>query len=489
MRSLVAIPYKSTKHKVLLAVYSALFALCIAVIVIVHMGERRSHQAQGAAQLQSIATTLSEQIVPGHLRSLMERYDGRGMVVKNTQDAWYYVLHERLLKAATKNGLQRPLEVVVHDPLKQELQVIVTSAETPRFRHPWDGDHHAFMAVYGTAGSTMIRTGERRELIAFDTVNDPNGNLLGMVVARSTPQIAGTTRALARNIGLALLLFGVVGFVLFRYVGGWLKVDEETRSKLKERHEDITESIAYAGKIQRSLVPSALIYDQLFEDSFVIDRPKDVVSGDFHWVYRLDEDTVFVAAADCTGHGLPGAMIAAIGCSLLNEIVPLHAEKDPSEILGILHTRMVATLHQQGKQRGAGDGMDVALCRVDRKHHELLFAGAYRPLYWLHQGQLSVINGDRRPVGGGHHDAERRFTAHRLAYTPGDRIYLFSDGYVDQFGGPERKRFMTTRLHALIAENQHLPLKEQALVLERAFLDWKGTAEQVDDVCMLGLAV
>jgi serine phosphatase RsbU (regulator of sigma subunit) len=110
-------------------------------------------------------------------------------------------------------------------------------------------------------------------------------------------------------------------------------------------------------------------------------------------------------------------------------------------------------------------------------------------LYWLHQGQLSVINGDRRPVGGGHQDGERKFTCHRLAYTVGDRIYLFSDGYVDQFGGPERKRFMTSRLHSLIAENQHLPMKEQAVLFDRTFLDWKGNEEQMDDVSMLGLAV
>jgi serine phosphatase RsbU (regulator of sigma subunit) len=181
--------------------------------------------------------------------------------------------------------------------------------------------------------------------------------------------------------------------------------------------------------------------------------------------------------------------MATIGCSLLNEIVPQHAGKDPAEILDILHARMVATLNQKGKQRGAGDGMDVALCRVDRRAGEILFAGAFRPLYWLHQGQLSVINGDRRPVGGGHQEMERRFTTHRLAYLPGDRIYLFSDGYVDQFGGPERKRFMSARLHALIMEHKHLPLKQQARILDQAFLDWKGSGEQLDDVCLLGLAV
>ena len=112
-----------------------------------------------------------------------------------------------------------------------------------------------------------------------------------------------------------------------------------------------------------------------------------------------------------------------------------------------------------------------------------------RPLYWLHRGQLTVINGDRRPIGGSQHELDRRFTCHRLAFAEGDRIYLFSDGYVDQFGGPERKRFMATRLHTLLSAHPHLSMPEQAELLEHAFLEWKGGEEQVDDVCMIGLAV
>ncbi len=482
---------KRTKHKVLYAVYAALLVLCLAVIVIVHLGEQRSQRAQGVAQLRSITSTLSEEIGATNLQALVDRYESRGLVIKNTQDARYYVLHERLRKSALKNGLTQPLELVIHDASKKEVLTIVTSEEKPRFREPWNGDHHRFITAFGQAGSLELGKEEAREILAFDAVTDAHGRTVGMIVARSPVSLYANASmgSLMRNIGIAALLFGIAGFLLFRYVGNWLNVDEEAQQKLKERHEDINDSIAYAGKIQRALVPSALIYDELFADSFVIDRPKDVVSGDFHWVYRIDNDTCFVAAADCTGHGLPGAMMAAIGCSLLNEIVPANAHKDPSEILTILHERMVATLNQQGKQRGAGDGMDVALCRVDRKANEILFAGAFRPLYWLHQGQLSVINGDRRPVGGGHGGEERKFTAHKLAYTGGDRIYLFSDGYVDQFGGPERKRFMNARLQELIMANRHLGLKEQAVVIERAFLDWKGAAEQIDDVCMLGLAV
>lgn len=482
---------KRTKQKVLYTVYGALLILCITVIAMVHRSDSNARRAESLARLRSITGTLSEQLGANNLQALVENYDGQGMVMKNTQDARYYVLHDRLRKAFVRNSLVLPLELVIHDPRKAEVQTIVTSDATPRFRQRWNGDHAGLIAGYGRPMSMEHVEYGRSELLVCDGVVDGQGRTVGMVVARlPLAELRSASMAsLWRNIAIAALLFGLTGLLLFRSVGNWLHLDEQAQDRLKERHEDMHDSIAYAGKIQRALVPSALVYDELFADSFVIDRPKDLVSGDFHWVHRINDEVCFVAAADCTGHGLPGAMMAAIGCSLLNELVPLHAGKDPAEILTMLHHRMVSTLNQQGKQRGAGDGMDVALCRVDRATHEILFAGAFRPVYWLHQGQLSVINGDRRPVGGSQHDGERKFTSHRLAYAPGDRIYLFSDGYVDQFGGPERKRFMASRLHELILANKHLPLKEQAQVLDRAFLDWKGDAEQVDDICMLGLAV
>jgi serine phosphatase RsbU (regulator of sigma subunit) len=327
--------------------------------------------------------------------------------------------------------------------------------------------------------------------MAFDPVHDARGEVVGLVLAtRPVAELRGLLNAaLWRNIGILALLFGVTAVVLFTSVGRWLARQEHAQHRLVQRHAGVTDSIAYAGKIQRALVPDPSVYAERFRDHFVLDRPKDVVSGDFHWFHRIDDDQCFVAAADCTGHGLPGAMMAAIGCSLLNELVAAHADADPGELLARLSERMVHALHQQGSTKGAGDGMDIALCRVDRRRQEILFAGAFRPLYWLHQGQLSVINGDRMPIGGAQHGSGRRFTTHRIAYHPGDRIYLFRDGYVDQFGGPERRKFMAHRLNALIVGNQHLPLARQADVLEQAFLDWKGDLEQLDDVCLIGLEV
>ena len=139
------------------------------------------------------------------------------------------------------------------------------------------------------------------------------------------------------------------------------------------------------------MIPKPERFRELFDDYFVLNKPKDVVSGDFHWFHRLSDDECLVATADCTGHGYPGAMMAAIGCSLLNELVTQHPHKDPAELLGLLSERLIHALDQSGQRKGAGDGMDVALCRIDRKQRELLFAGAFRPLYWeIHAGEVGL---------------------------------------------------------------------------------------------------
>ncbi len=478
----------TTTRKVLFALYGALFALGVGVIAWQHTGDRHALQHETLSRLGGITSTLAAQLDGGRVTTLLGKYDARGSIIRNTQDAWYYTLHEALRKSAAANGLSTPLQLVVYDSLKQELQVVVTSGQDPVFREPYAGGAAQALRTTADAPGRLTDAGQ---LVAFDVLHDHRGRLVARVVAAepiAALQAAATGR-LWRNIGIALLTYLIIGLLLLRSVGTWVRREEEQRADLQQRHEGVNDSIAYVGKIQNALIPRPERYRELFDDFFVLNRPKDVVSGDFHWVHRINEHTCLVAQADCTGHGLPGAMMAAIGCSLLNELVVQHPDADPAALLGLLNDRMVQTLQQSGQRRGAGDGMDIALCRIDRREREILFAGAFRPLYWMHDGQLTVINGDRRPIGGSHHEGDRRFTVHRVAYHAGDRIYLFSDGYVDQFGGPERRKFMTARFNALLLEHRHMPLALQAERLEEAFLAWKGPLEQVDDVCVLGLAV
>lgn len=466
--------------------FGTLLVLCAAVIAAAHWHEMKSQREEALDRLATIASGLADQIPARHASLLLEKYTSPGLIIKPTQDARYYVVHGQLRKAAARNGMESPLLLVTKDE-RGDLVIVATSEERPRFRASLDLDA-PLRDLYETGGHAVV--GDELNFLA-PLADEQTAMTTSAILARSPASAAMSAAyaALWRNIAIALLLFGLAALVLFRSVGRWVQQTEADKLALASRNLDITDSITYAAKIQRALVPPPQAYRELFTGAFVIDRPKDLVSGDFHWCHRLNDDVCIVASGDATGHGLPGAMMAAIGCSLLNEIVPMNADKDPAELLNLLNTRVVTTLHQQGQKRGAGDGMDIALCRIDRRQREILFAGAFRPLYWLHEGQLSIINGDRKPVGGSHQDLDRKYTCHRLVYSAGDRIYLFSDGYVDQLGGPEHKRFMTTRLHQLIEANKHMPLDHQAELLEKAFLDWKGAEEQVDDVCMLGIAV
>ena len=483
---------KTTSRKVLFMLYGTLLVLSVSLIAWLHSGQLRTLKSQAFARMGGVTGTLGAQLDGGRVARLLQRYDSRGMLINNTQDAWYYVLHENLRKTAQANGLEQPLYVLAFDRATNELQVVVTSHEKPILREPFERGSTASVIEYLLADRVDAQRGLwGDDVAAFDAVRDNRGKVVGAVYT-SEPfarLIAIAQGRLWRNIAVALFVFLIVGMFLFRSVGRMVEREEAARDHWQQRHEGITDSIAYAGKIQGALVPRADQYREMFTDHFVLNRPKDVVSGDFHWYHRLSEDECFVAAADCTGHGLPGAMMAAIGCSLLNELVVQHPHMDPAELLGLLSERMVQALNQSGQRTGAGDGMDVALCRIDRKQREILFAGAFRPLYWMHDGQLTVINGDRRPVGGSQHGDHRKFTVHRVAYHAGDRLYLFSDGYVDQFGGPERKKFMSARFNDMLASNQHLSMAQQAELLEKAFLEWKGANEQVDDICVVGLAV
>lgn len=478
-------------RKILLVVYATLFALCVAVIAWMHQIDRKAQREQVMGQLASITSTMAAQLNADHVRMLLDQYDGRGMIFKSTQDARYYLLHDHLRRSAANNGFTGRLRVVTHDTRKQELQVVVTADQEPEYRMPYEGPGAEALTTRMTSGTLLSGRGDDERLLAHAPLITDKGVHVGHVVAEISvgEALVGTTGTLWRNMLLAVVVFGLAGLALMCFVGRWLQQNDAAMEDLARRHEGVTDSIAYAAKIQRSLVPPPQVYNELFDGSFVIDRPKDMVSGDFHWYHRTGPDTCFVAAADCTGHGLPGAMLSAIGCSLLNEVVSQHPDREPAELLTMLNIRLITTLHQRGVARGGGDGMDVALCYVDRKEHTILFAGAFRPLYWVHQGKLTVINGDRKPIGGAHQELDRKFTGHRLSYSPGDRIYLFSDGYVDQFGGPERKRFMASRLSALIGDIHDRPMNAQAEILERTFIAWKGSEEQIDDVCMLGLAV
>jgi len=269
---------------------------------------------------------------------------------------------------------------------------------------------------------------------------------------------------------------------------------ERQRDIVTFQKKEITDSIHYAETIQRAVLPEETILNGFFTDYFLLFRPKDIVSGDFYWMSRKDGYIVFTAA-DCTGHGVPGAFMSMLGVSFLNKIVNESGVLQPDAILNSLRENIITALKQKGAFETSKDGMDIALCSLDTDKKKLLYAGANNPLYVFRKtgSEYEHIErkGDKMPVG--FHSRMDNFTLHELELQKGDTIYLFSDGFHDQFGGPDGKKFMKTRFIRMLQENQHLDMASQKDTFNKTLDDWINYPSetcspvgQIDDVILLG---
>ncbi|HBS87497.1 MAG: hypothetical protein A2W91_00475 [Bacteroidetes bacterium GWF2_38_335] len=253
---------------------------------------------------------------------------------------------------------------------------------------------------------------------------------------------------------------------------------------VEQKNKDITDSINYAKNIQLALLPNIKVFEDTFPDSFVLYRPRDIVSGDFYWMSHKDTRTFF-AASDCTGHGVPGAFMSMLGIAFLDEIVGNNPDINANQILNQLRFNVIDSLHQTGKMGESKDGMDIGLVVVDWTKRQLQFAGANNPLYLIRNKELIEIKPDKMPIG--FHIKTQDFTNNIIDLLPDDKIYVFSDGYADQFGGPDGKKFKYKQFKEVVLEICHLTAKEQREILENKLLDWKGNFDQLDDVLVMGI--
>lgn len=259
---------------------------------------------------------------------------------------------------------------------------------------------------------------------------------------------------------------------------------------LKDKTKKITDSINYAKYIQQSILPQESEIHKLFPRSFIYYKPRDIVSGDFYWVSELD-DKIIIAAVDCTGHGVPGAFMSLIGNTLLNEIVNEKHVLHPSSILKLLHTGILKSLHQNAGEVNCQDGMEMSLCVIDYQKKIIEFAGAMNPIYIVKDNTITVMKPDVLAIGGvssiARKDAKTEFTTHQIQMEDNMLLYLFTDGYMDQFGGPQNKKFNTTQFKKLLLEIETLDMDKQKQAIEQAMNKWKGNSRQIDDMLVIGL--
>ena len=296
-------------------------------------------------------------------------------------------------------------------------------------------------------------------------------------------------------IGIFVVILGS-GFLLFRAYRAIkhanILLEEQNieikhqRDQIFQQKQEITDSIMYASRIQTAILPPEKFLDEL-ADHFILYKPRDIVSGDYYWMTQKDNKTI-VVVADCTGHGVPGAFMSMLGISFLNEIVNKGDSTQPNDILNNLRDNVVNSLHQTGEEGEQQDGMDLALCVIDNDKTRLWFAGAYNPLFLIRDGELTEVKPDKMPIGI-HKEKTDPFTNNEVPIRKGDAIYMFSDGYVDQFGGPKAKKFMSKNFKDLLVSIHNDPMKDQKEFLDSTIENWKGDVEQIDDILVMGLRI
>jgi len=256
----------------------------------------------------------------------------------------------------------------------------------------------------------------------------------------------------------------------------------EAQAKLEEQHKEITDSINYAKRIQSAILPPNKIVKEYLQDSFILYKPKDVVAGDFYWMEHSD-GKVFFAAADCTGHGVPGAMVSVVCNNALNRSVREYGMNTPGDILD--KTKELVIKEFEKSEDEVKDGMDIALCCLEG--NKLTYSGAHNPLWIIRDQEIIEIKADKQPIGK--FEFEKPFTTHEMDLIKGDSLYIFSDGYPDQFGGEKGKKFKTGNLKKLLLDIQNHPMEKQRELLNDEFERWRGSIEQIDDVCIIGVRI
>ena len=296
--------------------------------------------------------------------------------------------------------------------------------------------------------------------------------------------------------GFVLIL--VVAFLIFRNLKQKQKANsklqfayseiEEKSNLLEGKNKEVTDSIKYAKRLQEAILPSNEFIKKLFPQSFVFYKPKDIVSGDFYWFEQWGNKKLF-AAVDCTGHGVPGAFMSIVGYNILNQAINEHGLTRPNLILNELNKGITKTLKQSMEDSAVKDGMDIALCSYDETLGTLEYSGAFNSLWLLRDNKIEEIKADKQPIGLFIGEELKSFTNIEIKVENGDIVYVFTDGYADQFGGPKGKKFKYKQLQEIVLSNGNKSMDEQKQILEKSIEDWQGSLEQIDDILIIGVKI
>jgi serine phosphatase RsbU (regulator of sigma subunit) len=470
----------------------AIFMVVAAVVILSYSYNNQLNHYKEAelTRLNAIATTLVQEIDVVAYENLLFKYKIRDQITENKADKVYQNIHNLLQRAQISNKLSTDVYTLFVEGDK--LFFGVTSGNMPYYRHQWNTGNQIYIEKYDV-GVTLgpYEDDHGTWLSAFVPIKNSDNKTVSLLqVDQQFDRFIDRVQAdLVKELLIVLVIFIIVIILLYRNVRLLLRKEEIFKRRLEyhseliaQKNKDITDSLHSAKKIQKSLLPDDALINSCFSETALVFMPRDIVSGDFFWMYET-EKFVFLAVADCTGHGVPGGFMSMIGQTALNDIIDLQPDLNCGDILRELNVRVKKLI-----RHSSSDGMDIGLCRFEKGTTNVMFAGANRPLYIAGNGLSKLVKGDRQGING-YLDPEHLFTTHHLILKKGECLYLFSDGYQDQFGGARGKKFMRKQLCSLIDKICNCHMREQEQLLKNAFHDWRGGYDQVDDVLIWGVKI
>lgn len=352
--------------------------------------------------------------------------------------------------------------------------------------------YHELFMVYK---DSVFNQHSRKQLLEIETQYQTKNKekeieLKNLALEKSNNEVKSRTFILWIFIGVSFIFLIMAFFVYRQYKQKKIANIRIMKQKdiIEAKNKSITDSIKYAQYIQGSILPDDDMTYSLLRESFVLYKPKDIVSGDFYWIVAVD-NYVYAAVVDCTGHGVPGAFMSMVGYNALNNSLKQMQTPGTAQVLAFLQQEVRELFRQNYNSANVRDGMDISLVRIDRKNMKLQFSGANNPVCCVRNGQFIETKGDKVAISAHNENNNVVFTQHELAVEKGDAFYLFSDGYIDQFGGPKGKKFKYKQFQELMIKAHQLPMNEQKKVFNDTVKSWQGNLEQIDDILVIGFRI
>jgi serine phosphatase RsbU (regulator of sigma subunit) len=482
--------------RIMLTIYLMIVLMTTFFVVFGYVNQLNLQEQRQYEKLSGIVSALAYSIDGDVYQEMMNTHPKKDDIKTNLEDKTYKRINKLLSNVKATNKLSSDIYTLTYDSKKDVFLYGITSSENPYFRHEYQQYPKGLLEKINEGGIIPLYDSENGSwLSAFHPIKNKKGETIGLVEADiefTYFKDAVNAEYIEQSL-ISLVVIVLISLFLIAYTRKILRQDQKQKelfsvqkSIIEDKNNKITASINYAQRIQNAIIPQQNFIRTALGETATFYKPKDIVSGDFPYYYEKN-GYKYYAAVDCTGHGVPGAMMSLIGHLILNDILNGDKLFEPGEVLNRLHAGVVKTLKQDDPENKTADGMDVALCRISPDHSEVLYAGAHRPLYHLQNGKIIQHKGDKFPVGGNQYGGKNNFTTHHVDVQKGDSLYFFSDGYPDQFGGPENLKFGPKRMRGIIEEKKEESVADVISYFEQQFEEWMGDEKQIDDVLLIGI--